>query len=58
MVSRLEMQIDEAEAQLPRLRNFILPGGSELSGGGCTRPAICRRAERLLVDYASTGRSP
>ena len=31
MISRLEMQIDEAETQLPRLRNFILPGGSELS---------------------------
>src|SRR5258708_5813141 len=29
IVSRLEMQIDAAEAELTPLRQFILPGGSE-----------------------------
>src|ERR1700722_3249829 len=27
MVSRLEMEIDAAESELPALKNFILPGG-------------------------------
>src|SRR5690348_13009788 len=29
MTARIEAQIDSADAQLPPLRNFILPGGSE-----------------------------
>src|SRR4051812_8489981 len=31
MIQRLETQIDDTEKQLPALRNFILPGGTELS---------------------------
>ena len=30
-IGRMEMQIDTATAQLPPLRNFILPGGTELA---------------------------
>src|SRR5687768_3117390 len=30
-VGRLEMEIDAANARLPLLRNFVLPGGSEAS---------------------------
>src|SRR3954469_513874 len=29
LVTRLEMQIDAAESELPPLKNFILPGGTE-----------------------------
>jgi cob(I)alamin adenosyltransferase len=49
IIARLEMQIDAAVAMLPPLRNFILPGGSELSA----RLHICRRAERRLVRFAA-----
>jgi cob(I)alamin adenosyltransferase len=52
MVQRLEMQIDSTEAQLPPLRQFILPGGSELAARLHLCRTICRRAERLLVDFA------
>jgi cob(I)alamin adenosyltransferase len=52
MVHRLEMQIDAAEAGLPPLREFILPGGSELAARLHVSRTVCRRAERLLVDFA------
>ncbi len=52
IVSRLEMQIDAAVATLPALRNFILPGGTELAARLHLARTICRRAERLLVEFA------
>jgi cob(I)alamin adenosyltransferase len=52
MVTHLEMQIDAAETQLPKLRNFILPGGSEAAARLHLARTICRRAERLLVDFS------
>jgi cob(I)alamin adenosyltransferase len=52
MVARLEMQIDAAEAELPPLRNFVLPGGTEASARLHLARTVCRRAERLLVDFA------
>jgi cob(I)alamin adenosyltransferase len=52
MVHRLEMQIDTAESELPPLREFILPGGSELAARLHVARTVCRRAERLLVDFA------
>ena len=51
-VTRLEQQIDAAEATLPPLRNFILPGGTELAARLHVARTVCRRAERLLVATA------
>jgi cob(I)alamin adenosyltransferase len=52
IVARLEMQIDAADARLPRLRQFILPGGSDLAARLHVARTVCRRGERLLVAFA------
>lgn len=52
MVGRLEMEIDAAESQLPPLKQFILPGGCELAARLHVARTVCRRAERLVVDFA------
>jgi cob(I)alamin adenosyltransferase len=52
MIARLEKQIDNAEAELPKLRNFILPGGSESASHLHVARTVCRRAERLIVTFS------
>ncbi len=51
-VERLEREIDEANAVLPALRSFVLPGGSRLDAELHVCRTVCRRAERLLVHLA------
>jgi cob(I)alamin adenosyltransferase len=46
---RLEAWIDEAEASLPALRRFILPGGSPAGALLHLARTVCRRAERQIV---------
>ena len=51
-VDALESAIDTAEAALPPLDTFILPGGSLTGGFLHLARAICRRAERQIVRLA------
>jgi cob(I)alamin adenosyltransferase len=48
-VGALEEAIDHFDAELPTLRNFILPGGTVAAAELHFARAVCRRAERWLV---------
>jgi cob(I)alamin adenosyltransferase len=48
-VERLEQEIDEANAALPELKSFVLPGGSERAARLFLARAVCRRAERAAL---------
>jgi cob(I)alamin adenosyltransferase len=48
-VERLEGWIDEADAELPPLRHFVLPGGSTAGATLHLARTVCRRAERHMV---------
>jgi cob(I)alamin adenosyltransferase len=52
IVARLETEIDGAERDLPPLRNFILPGGTEPAARLHLARTVCRRAERRVVSFA------
>ncbi len=48
-IEQMEKEIDFLTADLPELRNFILPGGTERAARIHVARAVCRRAERRLV---------
>jgi cob(I)alamin adenosyltransferase len=48
-VDRLERECDDANADLPELRSFILPGGSEAAARLHVARATCRSAERVVL---------
>lgn len=48
-VAWLETSIDSMTAQLPTLKNFILPGGTPAAAQIHVGRTVCRRAERLTV---------
>lgn len=53
-VNRLEAQLDYYNEALPALREFILPGGTRAASLCHVARAVCRRAERRLVELYQT----
>jgi cob(I)alamin adenosyltransferase len=51
-IRRLENAIDEADAQLPPLKAFVIPGGSRGSAVCHVCRTVCRRAERRILAMA------
>jgi cob(I)alamin adenosyltransferase len=51
-IDRLEADCDEANEGLSELRSFVLPGGSEGAARLHVARAVCRRAERAVLDAA------
>lgn len=53
-VAEMERWMDEAEGELPPLREFILPGGCRGAAALHQARTVCRRAERETVALAET----
>lgn len=51
-VEALEKNIDAAEAKVPALRHFIVPGGTRIAAELHLARTVCRRAERWVVQLA------
>lgn len=49
VVARIESTLDGLNAELPPLKEFILPGGNPAAATCHLARAVCRRAERRLV---------
>ncbi len=52
-IDRLENDLDEFNAPLPRLKEFILPGGGQAAAACHLARATVRRAERRVLSLAS-----
>ena len=50
--TRLERLIDQAQDELPALKQFVLPGGTPAGAALHAARAVCRRAERGVVALA------
>ena len=49
MIDRLEELCDAFNAELPELRSFVLPGGTETAARLHVARTVCRRAEREVL---------
>ncbi|MCC6196600.1 MAG: cob(I)yrinic acid a,c-diamide adenosyltransferase [Burkholderiales bacterium] len=53
-VERLEADVERFNADLGRLKEFILPGGTRAAALAHVARTVCRRAERALVEVAAS----
>ena len=51
-IEKVEGWIDYLDAETPKIRAFVLPGGTELSAHCHVARTVCRRAERRILTLA------
>lgn len=51
-ITRIEHEIDRLDSELPKMRNFILPGGARSASLAHVCRTVCRRAERQIYRLA------
>ena len=51
-VDQLEVALDQINATLPPLKDFILPGGNAAAAACHLARTVCRRAERRVISLA------
>ncbi len=51
-IERLEAEVERFNADLPPLKEFILPGGTRGAALAHVARTVCRRAERTLIEAA------
>jgi cob(I)alamin adenosyltransferase len=54
-ITALEHEIDAFDAELPKLKTFVLPGGTPLAAALHLARTVCRRAERSAVALDADG---
>ena len=57
-VEEMESWIDSLDEDLPKLNNFILPGGCEAASKANMARTVCRRAERRILQLAYEEKTP
>lgn len=57
-IAQMEQWIDEAEAEVGPIREFILPGGARGAAALHVARTVCRRAERTVVALATEQQVP
>lgn len=54
VIGQLEYWTDEADAEAPKIREFVLSGGSMTSARAHVARTVCRRAERRILALSRT----
>ncbi len=53
-VAKMEGEIDRLQERVPKLKYFVIPGGTPAGAQCHVARTVCRRAERRIVEMAET----
>lgn len=53
-IERIEQEIDRIDGELPKMKNFVLPGGTQSASLAHICRTVCRRAEREIYRLNET----